>query len=156
MSRSDSGFDPARRQALAGRFFEEYTRALDDRRFGEWLDLFADDAYYGIIRHEDLRRDNDLYVLGETMVKLRARVKMGGELDPQMQVHLLSGVRVDEAAGAALRVSANFALIRDTYISYAGQYRVELHCPADGTPKIRRCIVVISNDRPSDLFYLPI
>ena len=143
-------------QALIENFFRDDVRALDDRRFAEWLALFSDDAFYGIIRHEDDRRDDHLFVLGESMDKLRARVGMGADLDQEMQVHLLSAIRLDEAAGEVIKASANFVVIKDARITYAGQYRAELHCLAGGVPRIRRLIAVITNDRPAELLYLPI
>lgn len=139
------------------RLFGAYVRALDDRRFADWLELFTDDAFYGVVRHQDHARDNHLYLIGESMEKLRNRIDMGTAIDQAMQVHLLTGIMLDRAGdtGAALPASANFAVFRESAVSYTGQYRFDL-AERGGSLKIARCVAVVANDKPADLLYLPI
>jgi len=134
--------------------FARYVRDLDDRRFAAWLELFADDAFYAVIRHEDHLKSNNLLVIGETKQKLRHRVEVGAEVDREMRVHLLTGIEF-ERAGTRLTASANFAVLRDAAITYAGQYRFDL-VEIDGALKIARCLIVVENNRLPELLYLPL
>jgi 3-phenylpropionate/cinnamic acid dioxygenase small subunit len=156
------GEAPARRAADAElrlrveRFFGAYVRALDDRRFDDWLALFTDDAFYGVVRHLDFTSDNHLYIIGESMEKLRNRIEMGVDIDRAMQVHLLTGILIDAAGDAGkLSASANFAVFRVSAVTYTGQYRFEL-VEQGGMLKLARCVAVVANDKPTDLLYVPI
>ena len=58
--------------------FRDYVRHLDDRRFAAWLDLFAEDAYYAVIRYDDHIQNNNLLVIGEPKVKLNRPGRLTG------------------------------------------------------------------------------
>jgi 3-phenylpropionate/cinnamic acid dioxygenase small subunit len=149
------GLDPALRAQVEG-LFGEYVRALDDRRFDDWLALFSEQAFYGVIRHADHLSGNHLFILGESKDKLRNRIEMGMELDKAMQIHLLTGIRTHEESGGRILASANFAVLRGSLVGYSGQYQLELSREAGRPPKITRCCAIVANDRPTELLYLPI
>lgn len=143
-------------QGALDALFTAYVRRLDDRQFEPWLDLFADPGDYAIIRHADHLRQNSLLVIGENKEQLRNRIKLGATIDRSMRVHLLSGIAAVGGTDAALAATANFALLRDGAITYAGRY--DLMLEADGAKgwKIRRCLVVLQNDVMPETLYLPI
>jgi hypothetical protein len=127
-------------------FFAAYIRALDDRRFDDWLAMFADDGVYSVIRAEDHRANNHLYLLRENKEKLRNRIDSGVRLDHDMRVHLVAGVQ-----GSNGLASANFMMLRNGALTYSGQYHVSF----ERGDKIRHCNAVL-NDSGLDLLYLPI
>ncbi len=134
--------------------FDAYAAALDNRRFDDWLALFHEDAYYGVIRHEDFVKGNNLVALGEDTTKLRARLEAGQEVDRDLRLHFLSAVEV-VAVSATLDARANFFMLRNGIPSLAGRYRMEL-VRLDGGLKIKRCMVVLDRDVINEPIYLPI
>ena len=136
------------------RFFGEYIRALDDRRFDDWLGMFAEEALYSIIRDIELNSGGHLYLLRESRDKLKNRIEMGADLDTAMRVHLLSGVRIDRVEAGRVAASSNFAVFINGAVSYSGQYRMTL-VPGDRLT-VADCVAVVANERPSALLYLPI
>lgn len=127
-------------------FFSTYIRALDDRRFEEWLAMFADDGVYSVIRAEDHRAGNHLYLLRENKEKLKNRIDSGVRLDRDMRVHMVSGIQ-----GSNGSASANFMMLRNGAVTYSGQYHVNF----ESGRKIREFTAVV-NDSGLDLLYLPI
>ena len=126
-------------------FFSAYIRALDDRRFEEWLAMFTDDGVYSVIRAEDRQANNHLYLLRENKEKLKNRIESGVRLDRDMRVHMVSGVQ-----GADGSARANFMMLRNGALTYSGQYHVSFE-----REKIREFTAVV-NDSGLDLLYLPI
>lgn len=141
-------------KAEVSELLDAYISALDERRFDDWIALFTDDAYYGVIRHEDFDKGNNLVTLGEDMPKLRARLEAGREVDRDMKLHFVSAVQTGEDNGA-VAASANFFVLRNGTPSLAGRYRLQL-VRKDGGLKVQRCMVVLDRDVIDEPIYLPI
>ncbi len=138
------------------RFFTRYVRCLDEQRYQQWLDLFADDCFYGVIRYEDHKKQSDFFIVGESKDKLRVRLKLGNDTDARMRVHLISAIGIDDERKDGATVSANFAVFCDDGLLYSGRYRIDLLHDGEHSQKIKRCVAVIANNQPNELFYLPI
>lgn len=135
-------------------FFATYVRSLDDRAFEAWLSLLDDDAFYAVVRYEDHLKDNKLWVLGETKDKLQHRIEAGLDVEYDLRIHIITGVRVD-SADDTVKASANFVVVRDAKVTYAGQYHFEL-IEAGDSLKLKRALVVVQNDKLPEIIYVPI
>ena len=153
MTRIDSG---AHLQTNIERFFADYVRLLDDKQFEQWLNLFLEDSFYGVIRYEDHQKDTDFYIVADSKDKLRVRVKLGVDTEGRMQVHLITGPRIDDAKDGVVNASCNFAVFCENIVLYSGQYKVVLATKDDASLKIKRCLAIIANQQPNELFYLPL
>jgi len=132
---------------------ERYVVALDNRRFADWLNLFAANGYYGVIRYEDFVKGNNMFTVGEGMAKLRARCEAGDQVDSDRKLHFLSGIEVTNTDG--IKAIGNFLVLRNGLPSFAGRYHLWLERAADGL-KISRCIAVLDGDQVTETIYLPI
>lgn len=132
------------------RIMGAYARRLDDGDFEGWLSLFADDAYYSVIHHADHAKGNNFVIVGEKKEKLRQRVLAAAEEDRRRTTHLLTGIEVEN--GTAI---ANFALLRDGALTFAGRYLMEFAGDGDALT-IRRCTVVLDNAVINDVVFMPI
>src|SRR5262249_54353675 len=119
----DSGADL---QTKVEKFFADYVRLVDDKRYEQWLGLFLDDSFYGVIRYEDHQKDTDFFIVADSKDKLRVRVKLGTDTESRMQVHIVTGARVDNATDGIANASCNFAVFRENIVLYSGQYKVAL------------------------------
>jgi 3-phenylpropionate/cinnamic acid dioxygenase small subunit len=96
---------------------------LDERRFRDWLDLFADDATYVISVRESVQRTDEGVVpftlaepplVSEGLDFLTQRVKRlethlaHAEQPPSLTRHLITNVLVQEERGAEVVVTSNF------------------------------------------------
>ena len=134
--------------------FDRYVRFLDDERYDEWLDLFADDGYYGVITHRDYALDTNYVIVGERKSKLADRVRSGARLDRHRRLHLLTAV-TRSRAGPGPDATANFALFRNGVPTFCGRYLAWLS-EAGGGLRIRKWMVVLDNDPISEVVFLPI
>jgi biphenyl 2,3-dioxygenase beta subunit len=118
--------DPTLRQIE--RFLYREALLLDERRYEEWVDLFADDAHYWMpVRRdksrtpgiEEFARQDELAFFDETKDTLERRVaKIGtgmawAEEPPSRTRHLITNVDAEEGdSDAELRVYSNFIVYR--------------------------------------------
>ena len=121
-------------------FFYREARLLDDRRFHEWLELFAEDVRYFMVGRSnrypksskaiaildpsryvesDVTGDDELAILDEDKTTLAARVArldtgMAWAEDPPSRTrHLISNVEVEPGKSEAeVRVYSNFLVYR--------------------------------------------
>lgn len=135
-------------------FIEHALRLLDDRRFDDWLALFADDGYYRVMQRDNYERGDNLVLMGEDLRRLGPRIVAGRLLDPRQSVHLLSGLECGNDDGL-LHASASFALWRDGIPSFAGRYYLELRWDGART-RISRWTAVLDNKVVTETIYLPI
>lgn len=136
------------------RLLERYVIALDNRRFADWIGLFSDNAYYGVIRHEDFVKGNNMFAVGEGMAKLRARVEAGAQVDRDRKLHFLTGIEAKNGADGVTAIS-NFLVMRNGLPSFAGRYHLSLE-RQDGALKISRCMAVLDAEQVTETIYLPI
>jgi 3-phenylpropionate/cinnamic acid dioxygenase small subunit len=141
----------------ASDLFDRYVTCLDERRFDEWLDLFADDAFYSMLLHKDYVQDTNMLAIGEDKKRLAGRIEVAQGIERDLVTHMLTAVTAEEAkdGGGAVRASANFAVIRKGAIHCSGRYRLELARTGAGL-KIRRCVVVLNNEVINSTIYLPV
>lgn len=100
--------DPAVERALT-RFLHEEVQVLDDWKWGEWLDFFADDClYWAPTQEERLARERSRHISAfrtsayfeENKVQLKQRVdrlltnQAWGEEPPSRARHIISNIRV--------------------------------------------------------------
>ncbi len=114
--------DPALTTAVAEFLYRE-ARLLDARRFGEWLDLFQDDAVFwvpavGMDRTYTSQPEtslNFIYIVGRAGLQARVfRVESGGSLasNPLPHTrHLVTNVMVDSDGKTGIQVSANTQVV---------------------------------------------
>jgi 3-phenylpropionate/cinnamic acid dioxygenase small subunit len=136
------------------RLLDDYVIALDNRRFAQWIDLFSADGYYGVIRHEDFVKGNNMVAVGENLPKLRARLEAGAQVDPDRKLHFLTGLEVSDGAG--INATSNFFVLRNGLPSFAGRYHLSLVRAPDGRLKMNRCMAVLDADQITETIYLPI
>ena len=151
LRRSDDGL--RRTDEAARDFIDHFVSHLDRGEFDAWLELFAPDGYYALLRHVELVQDNNVVLIGEDMKRLRARIASGKDRDKRRTVHMISGVR---AGAGGKSMSAAFALWYDGIPTYAGRYLFDLAGAGDGPMRIKRCTVVLDNDLISAPIYMPI
>lgn len=121
-------------------FLYREARLLDDRKFHEWLTLFADDIRYWMVgrsnrypKHskaiaildpdryveDDIDREDELAILDEDKATLTARVKrldtgMAWAEDPPSRTrHMISNIEVEESGSDdEIKVYSNFIVYR--------------------------------------------
>ena len=105
--------------AAAAEFLYREARLLDTGKFGEWLDLFADDAIFWVpavgmdqVYTSDPETSlNFIYIVGRAGLEARVfRVESGGSLasNPLPQTrHLVTNVMVDSEGPDGIAVFAN-------------------------------------------------
>jgi 3-phenylpropionate/cinnamic acid dioxygenase small subunit len=133
---------------------DRYVTFLDERRFGEWLDLFADDAYYAMLMHKDYVRDTNMLAIGEDKKRLAGRIEVGQGVERDLTTHMVSAL-IAKPNGAGIEASANFTVIRRNALLCAGRYHLELAGNA-ADMKIRRCTAVLRNELIEGTIYLPV
>jgi 3-phenylpropionate/cinnamic acid dioxygenase small subunit len=139
---------------LAADLFDRYVTSLDERRFDEWLDLFADDAFYSMMLHKDYVRDTNMLAIGEDKKRLAGRIEVGQGVERDLVTHMVSAVTAREE-GSRVSAAANFAVIRKGAIHCSGRYHVDL--VREGADlKIGRCVVVLNNEVIQGTIYLPV
>jgi benzoate/toluate 1,2-dioxygenase beta subunit len=105
--------------AAAAEFLYWEARLLDTRRFGEWLDLFAEDAIFwvpavgmdGTHTSDPETNLNFIYIAGRAGLEARVfRVESGGSLasNPLPHTrHIITNVMVDSESPESVAVFAN-------------------------------------------------
>ena len=115
------------RQFEVEQFYYTEAALLDAHRYHEWLDLFAEDAFYFMpLRRTRMQRELDkeftqpgeMAFFDDTKPQLASRVnklatgKSWSEDPPSRTRHLVTNVRVVEDDGNELSVESNFHLYR--------------------------------------------
>lgn len=72
---------------------EDYIGRLDRRDFAGWLELFAPDGYYAVLRNIEYEAGNNVLLVGEDMRRLRARIEFRDHAGhaPHDPLHRLGG-----------------------------------------------------------------
>ncbi len=128
-------------------FLYEEAALLDEWRLRDWLELLTDDVVYEVPSTDmpDGDARSSLFIVADNAERLRLRVeqllgKSAWAENPKSRTRrLISNVRIREADGDTLKITANFVVYRmrsghiDTYI---GRYEHTL-VQHNGTLKIR-------------------
>ena len=102
---------------------------LDNRKFSEWLALFADGGYYEVLQRANFDNNDNLVIVGEDLKRLNARLVAGEKLDRRSSVHILFGAQCEPPEGnGKISACSNFAMWRDGMPSFAGRYYLKLQC----------------------------
>jgi benzoate/toluate 1,2-dioxygenase beta subunit len=131
----------------AEEFLFRQAEYLDNRDYGAWLDLFTPDGLYWIPhRSGDTDPETQISFMFDDLPMMAARVDRlldagtGGQQPPTRSSHVISNVRVDEAASAReIVVRSRFHVTqfrRDITQLFAGAYTHHLVATDDGL-KIR-------------------
>src|SRR5581483_632464 len=109
--------------AAVAEFLYREARLLDGRKFGEWLDLFGDDAIFWVpavdmdrtYTREPETSLNFMYIVGRPALEARVfRVESGGSLasNPLPYTrHLVTNVMVEDAGSAEPQAFANTQVV---------------------------------------------
>ncbi|MEI7447046.1 MAG: aromatic-ring-hydroxylating dioxygenase subunit beta [Burkholderiales bacterium] len=133
--------DPALRAELDA-LYADYAAALDEARYDDWIDLFADDCSYLLQPRENFDRGLPLATLAfESKGMLRDRIYGITKTlfhAPYYQRHVIGPLRVLSADETGIRVQAAYAVFRTrvhqpSEVFNAGRYldRV-IRDPSDG------------------------
>ena len=115
------------RQFEVEKFYYDEAALLDAHRYHEWLDLFAEDAFYFMpLRRTRMQRELDkeftrpgeMAFFDDSKAQLASRVnklatgKSWSEDPPSRTRHMIMNVRVVDDTGDELTVESNFHLYR--------------------------------------------
>jgi anthranilate 1,2-dioxygenase small subunit len=109
----------------------EYAHALDNERFDDWLDLFAEDCLYRVVPRENHLLGLPIALIHcESKGMLKDRVAAARDstmAEPRTLRHFINNIRVIEATDAEVRAEANVLIVqtminRMTEIVLAGFY----------------------------------
>jgi biphenyl 2,3-dioxygenase beta subunit len=142
-------------------FYYREARTLDERRYRDWLDFFADDVHYWMpIRRtmtvdqldQEFTNEDEVSYFNDDRSQLEARVfklETGfawSEDPPSRTRHLITNVMLEEAPDGELAVESNFMLYRtrlnseeDTWVGL----RKDLLRQVDGKWKIAKRTILL-------------
>jgi anthranilate 1,2-dioxygenase small subunit/terephthalate 1,2-dioxygenase oxygenase component beta subunit len=108
-----------------------YVEAIDEGRFEEWPDLFADDGMYRVTTAENVEQNLPLSIIYATSrAMLRDRVKALREAnvyEAQRYRHILGPARIEPAADGSILARTSFMVARimhtgETALFATGRY----------------------------------
>jgi 3-phenylpropionate/cinnamic acid dioxygenase small subunit len=87
---------------------------LDDRRFLEWADLFADDAQYEMLFKSKELRDIDDYLMQFNKEEIVNRMKLlpNYVTDTAKRLHTVSNIRIEKIDGTNVNCTSRFTVYR--------------------------------------------
>jgi benzoate/toluate 1,2-dioxygenase subunit beta len=135
-------------------------RLLDEGRFGEWLELFTDDAVYWIpVREEDADPTSKVSLVYDDRRRLELRVERltGGfahAQDPASRVYRLVGnIEVDEEGDPETEVRCVLAIFETRGSAHqvlAARCRYVLRMDGVGPRIARKEVILLNGDQPID------
>lgn len=121
-------------------FLFEEARCIDEGRYQEWLDLWADDGiYWAPMAHDD--PNQGLSLIYEDMTRLRDRVEvmLSNTAYPQepasQTARVIANIELQEVHGDEVTACSVFMITerrRDAQHIYSGRYMHRLRNPAGG------------------------
>ena len=152
--------DASTRFAIAD-LYANYAAALDEQRYEDWLDLFADDCRYTVQPRENYDTGLPLATIRlESKGMLKDRIHGVTETlyhAPYYQRHIIGGQRI-RADGNGWHVEANYLVIRThsdqpSDILNAGRY-IDRVISEDSALKLARKLCVFDTELiPNSLIY---
>ena len=135
-------------------------RLLDERRYREWLELFAEDARYWIpCNGEGTDPEREITLVYDDLAKLRDRVERlasgmaHAQTPPSRTKRLISNVEVDNSTSDSATVSSGFILYelrRGRERVFAGRYEHSLRRAEENWKIASKKVVLINNDEVID------
>jgi 3-phenylpropionate/cinnamic acid dioxygenase small subunit len=131
---------------------------IDEGRFGEWLELFTEDAHYWAPANaNDIDPNTHVSIIYDDHARLGERVhrlqsgNAYGQVPPSKTRHLITNVRVLAGDEQTAVVSSNFLIMElrlGVQTAYSGRY--EHHLERDGASwkmKMKK-VELLNNDEP--------
>jgi salicylate 5-hydroxylase small subunit len=153
--------DPEVRQQIHD-LYAAYSACLDDGRYQDWPDFFADDAWYRVVPRENFDRNLPLSTIslkGRAMMKDRVYGIEGTIFHaPYYQRHLVSIPLISSGAEGCFDVKANYTVIRTkrdqmSEIFNVGRYDDVVKIE-NNNPKFIKKFCIFDNDIiPNSLIY---
>jgi 3-phenylpropionate/cinnamic acid dioxygenase small subunit len=147
------------RQEIENFLFKE-ARLIDDGKFDEWLELFAEDAiYWAPCNRYDIDPASEVSLIYDDKSRMRDRVwrlqsGLAYSQEPASRVrHMLSNIELVSVEGDAATVSSNFAIFemrKGVQKVYAGRVEHHLRREGDGWKITFKKVDLINNDDPID------
>ena len=136
-------------------------RLLDERRFGEWLDLFADDAVYWIPTkpgqsspHEALSLIYEPKTLLTVRVERLQRGDMHVQRPPSRTVHHVSAVEVNDLEVHSALIVAEWRAGESRW--FAGRVTHRLRKDADGLRIVLKRVDLTDGEAPHRAIAVPL
>lgn len=144
--------------------YADYALCLDERRFLDWPNFFAETCHYEVQSREN--RDLDLpgaLILCESrgMIQDRVTVLKDTVTYPFLHIrHLITNIRIHGTKDGAHDVTASYLVLHtteegETRLFSTGKYEDQVVVEADG-PKFRRKIVVADTFAIDNLLAVPL
>ena len=133
-------------------FNARYASALDDQRLQDWVEMFADDAFYLVTSRENADQGLPvglIYCEGKGMIRDRAfALEKTAMFAPRYLRHIIGNLVVTgEDADGDIRAHANYVVLQvlfdrpDATLHQVGRYHDVFRRTSDGLRlKERRCI----------------
>jgi anthranilate 1,2-dioxygenase small subunit len=133
-------------------FNARYAAALDEQRLQDWVEMFADDAFYLVTSRENADQGLPvglIYCEGKGMIRDRAfALEKTAMFAPRYLRHVIGNLLVhDEDPCSDIRAQANYVVLQvlfdrpDATLHQVGRYRDVFRRTSDGLRlKERRCI----------------
>ncbi|HXG36932.1 MAG TPA: aromatic-ring-hydroxylating dioxygenase subunit beta [Dehalococcoidia bacterium] len=141
-------------------FIFKEARLIDEGKFEEWLDLFAEETlYWAPCNRYDIDPSQEVSLIYDDRGRLNDRVwrlrsGLAYSQEPASRTrHLISNVEIVESSAEKVVVSSSFAIFelrKGIQRTYAGRFEHHL-VPSDGSWKITfKKIDLLNNDEPID------
>lgn len=144
--------------------FADYALCLDERRFEEWPDFFAEDCTYEVQSRENWNMGLPgaiVYCDSRGMVQDRVTVLQDTLTYPYLHIrHLITNIRIHDESDGAYRVSASYLVLHsteegETRIFSAGKYEDDIVI-GDGGAKFRKKTVIADTFAIDNLLAVPL
>lgn len=123
-------------------FLYKQAEILDERRWDDWLGLFAEDGHYWMpVTREQTQRDGVPNIFNEDLNLMKIRVRRvthpraHSQTPPNSYSHVVSNVVIEEDNGDTVVARSKFFCSEsrnDVLRSFAGSYRHQLQKTGDG------------------------
>jgi anthranilate 1,2-dioxygenase small subunit len=144
--------------------YSEYARRIDDARFDDWLNLFAEDCSYQVLPRENVQRGMELPIIRcRTRDMLRDRIvslQQANIYNIHNDRHLITNVVVLSGDAEDVSSEADFAIYQtnqegETRLFSVGRYRTRL-VRHDGVLKIAAMTAIVDTASVPTLMATPI
>jgi 3-phenylpropionate/cinnamic acid dioxygenase small subunit len=155
-------------RAACEKFIIHEARLLDERRFRDWMGLFADDGTYWVPAAPDQKNPFDqasLFYDDRELMKTRIErlehPRIHVQTPPSRTAHLVGNIVVEEAENADGEYDVGSTLIMveyrdDTQRVFAGRQRHRLRRHGDGLRIVQKRVDLINCDAAFEAMAVPI
>ncbi|HZP27106.1 MAG TPA: aromatic-ring-hydroxylating dioxygenase subunit beta [Dehalococcoidia bacterium] len=147
------------RQEIENFLYKE-ARLIDDGKFDEWLELFAEDAiYWAPCNRYDIDPNTEVSLIYDDKSRMRDRVwrlqsGLAYSQEPASRVrHMLSNMELVATEGDAVTISSNFGIFevrKGVQKTYAGRVEHHLRREGEGWKIAFKKVELLNNDDPID------